>query len=155
MEQYNQIKEVVEIVKKVAQTKEVTHKDKTSMNRLLEKVDKSFLKKKHAMVAWTNMLNSFEKQLYGKAVNHSKKVMIQIRPVANDSPFEVRDKVNVTRYEHGWLDGRMEAIIKSREQNSSGVWSYTAQVTRIENEEIVDPNYLIEIRHTRDASLMR
>lgn len=153
MEAYNTISEIVKIIKEVAERKEATHKDKTNINRLIAKADNSYLKKKHAMIAWTNMLNAFEKESFGKAVNHSKKVMTQIRPVANDSPFEVKDKVSVTRYEHGWMDGRMEAVIKTRHQNAAGIWSYTAQVTKIENEEYNDKDYIIEIRHTRDAHL--
>lgn len=153
MKEFEIINEVIGIINFVGQTKEITHKEKTKMNRLIAQADNLFLKKKHAMVAWTNMLNAFEKENFGKALNHSKKVMTQIRPVANDSPFDLKDKVYVTRYEHGWMDGRMEAIIKTRQQNSKGVWSYTAQVIRIENEEYNDRDYMIEIRHTRDAHL--
>lgn len=57
------------------------------------------------------------------------------------------------RYEHGWMDGRMEAVIRERYQNAKGVWRYVAQVLCIENEQYNDSDYKIEIRHTRDAHL--
>lgn len=154
MESYKTIVEVISLIKDVAERKEITQKDKNNINRLVVKTDVSYLQKKHAMKAWTNMLNALEKGMFEKALNHAKKVMLQIRPVANDSPFKVKDKIAVIRYEHGWLDGRMEAIIKKCFQRDNGVWSYLAQVVKIENEEINDKDYLIEIRHTRDATLL-
>lgn len=153
MNSYDTIAQMVNIVKEVAEKKEITHKQTTDYNRLFAKVDKLFLKKKQATKAFELMHNAFVKENFVKANNHSQKVMTYIRPVANDKPFNIRDKVSVIRYEHGWMDGRMEAIIRERYQNSTGVWRYVAQVVSIENEEYNDPNYTIEIRHTRDAHL--
>lgn len=153
MKSYDTIAEMVKVVKEVAEKKEITHKHKTDYNRLLAKVDKDFLKKKQATKAFELMHNAFEKENFIKAHNHSHKVMNYIRPVANDKPFNIRDKVAVIRYEHGWPDGRMEAIIKERYQSSTGVWRYVAQVVNYENDEYTDADYTIEIRHTRDAHL--
>lgn len=154
MEDYKVITEIVKIIKNVCSTKEFTHKDKTNYERLLAKVDKSFIKRKQASVYWTNMVNAFDKEYFAKAIKHADKVITQIRPVANDRPFEINDKVAVIRHEHGWHDGRMEAIIKSKTKNSEGIWRYMAQVTSYENTQYDDNDYTIEIKHTRDAHLI-
>lgn len=153
MKSYETIVDMVKIVKEVTDKKEITHKQNTDYNRLLGKVDKEFLKKKQATKAFELMHNAFVKENFIKAYNHSQKVMTYIRPVANDKPFNIKDRVAVIRYEHGWPDGRMEAVIRERYQSSTGVWRYVAQVVSYENDEYIDPNHTIEIRHTRDASL--
>lgn len=153
MKSYDTIAEMVKIVNEVAQNKLVTHKQTTDYNRLLAKVDKEFLKKKQATKAFDLMHNAFMKENFIKASHHGQKVMTYVRPVANDKPFNIKDRVAVIRYEHGWPDGRMEAVIRERYQSSTGVWRYVAQVVSYENDEYTDPDHTIEIRHTRDAHL--
>lgn len=153
MEAYNTISAMIDIVHNVHKEKEVSHKDRTNFNRLLMKADRAYLKKKHALIAWNNMLNAFEKEFFDKAVKHAQKLSGQIRPVANDMPFKVGDKVSVIRHEHGWHDGRMEAIIRKAYQNGQGIWSYSAQVVRFEDDEEFDNDHFVEINHTRDAHL--
>lgn len=152
MKSYNTIKEIIAIVEKVKNEKTLSHKNSTEMNRLQKNVDISFLEKKSAIKKYQYMLNAFNKGEFEKAFKHSQKLAIQVKPVANDTPFELGEKIAVIRYEHGWLDGRLEAVVTKRTQNSKGIWSYVAKVTSEENVNYDENNsYEIEINHTRDA----
>lgn len=93
------------------------------------------------------MLNAFNKGFVEKALNSSKKVLMQLGPVANDFPFNVGDEILVIRYEHGWTNCDMKAKIVEKWKDG-GIWTYKAQVF---SDKKYDEEYIIQINHTRDA----
>lgn len=150
MKEKEQVFEVLEMIETLIKQENVSFIDTNRFYKILSKVDPLFMKKQNALKYWDLMVNSFEKGDYNKTEKYAKKVRSIVQYVANDFPFKVKDKVCITRYEHGWCNGNTEAIIKEVHQNSTGVWSYTAQV--IENGVDVE-GYIIHIDHTRDANL--
>jgi len=63
------------------------------------------------------------------------------RPVANDDPFEINDRVGIVRARHGWHDGEIEGTVTERWQSPQGTWKY-----RVTDDDGND----YEIAHTRD-----
>lgn len=102
---------------------------------------------RHANVHFENWVKSLQKGALDKALVHSERVLKQIRPTANDMPFEEGDNVAVIRYEHGWLDGEYEGVIKNAKIHN-GIWNYTVKVTNAGGENT--DNFEIEVNHTRD-----
>jgi len=70
---------------------------------------------------------------------------VDSRPVANDEPFEVNDRVAIIRARHGWHDGQKEAVVIDRHRNGQGTWKYLVED---------DDGQQHSITHTRDLRLV-
>ncbi len=115
------------------------------LQKKAELVDMESIKKEGLKTA-IFLINAVKKSNLNAINIHKEKIKSQIRAVANDNPFEINEIVAVTRFEHAWVDGRMEAKILNRTQNDKGIWSYNAEII---SENMKGCN--IQINHTRDA----
>lgn len=120
----------------------------------LNNINFDFLNLKKATNDFNWMVKSYFNNEFRKSLNHSSNLAKKIKPVANDNPFNVGDKVAVIRYEHCYYDGKVEAIISDKYQ-SNGIWKYSALIYNSYGK-ILEPDeqYQIIIHHTRDAFLI-
>lgn len=108
----------------------------------LTSLDLVHIKQKNAQKVFDFFINAWNNQNIAKAIKYGEQLLKQIAPVQNDSPFAVGDKVAVIRYEHGWHDGNLTAIITEVHKSNQGIFSYVAETKE---------GNAITIEHTRDA----
>lgn len=126
-----------------------TLEDVTKLVMLEKKMQEQYLKSHNLTENIFLAKKHFTLGNHKKALNQVGVIQEKNYPFANCFPFKKNDVVNVIRYEHGWMDGNMVAVILHAEKNMNGVWSYQAQV--IDDDGNPYEGYIIEIAHTRDA----
>lgn len=105
------------------------------------------LQRRNGTIHWNNLMKSIAKGEVRKMQYHAQKLKTQLRPVANDYPFEKGEKVYVNRYEHGWNPGYTAVIDEVLKYN--GTYCYEAKV--VETDDGACESFNIRISHTRDA----
>lgn len=90
---------------------------------------------------WYNFRMAVSRKDRPKAILHLARLRKIVRPVANDQPHEVGQRVYVERYEHGWDIG--EGTVQNRRQTQDGIWVYSVRLDR--------DGCDIPVTHTNDA----
>lgn len=141
-----------EFVRQVVNDESYSDENNHKMLMLANKIEAQFAQHHGFWKILPVVQKAFEEKKSLKVLKNIEKIEARNHPFANDFPFKKDDVVAVTRYEHGWMDGRMTAKIVKCEQSSTGNWSYVAQVQK--DDGTYYPDYFVELNHTRDATLI-
>ena len=89
--------------------------------------------------------SSLAKRKTSDVLQTIEKCQDNLRPTSNENPFEINDRVAIVRSEHGWHDGYIDGVVRTRNGSVKGGFSYNVEVNDDGHE------YTVLLGNTRDA----